>query len=113
MIRLYMKLKSIFVLIPILLLLILSCGCSAQPQASSTMERVEEDGTLTRIEPVDNEVEYPLSAEELIAKQDEISSLLKELTYIEDAVITLTYRPEKSENPVFASVLSTQTIRKG
>lgn len=99
-----MTLKFLLTLAIAFSILTASCGCSDQARASGTMERVEEDGTLTVVEP-NEKVEGQLSMEELIAKQDEISSALKELSYIDDAAVILSYLPGDSETLCFTITL--------
>ena len=86
------------------LLLMCICGCSSQPQMLGTMERVDEDGTMTVVEPLPK-VEGQLSVEELIAKEGEIEELLEGQSYIEGAVATLFYQEGEPEKVCFLVTL--------
>lgn len=77
------------------ILLTCTCGCSLnQAETSSTLMRINEDGTMTEIKSLKTE---NLSDSEIVALETEINSALQKLDHIEDATVILSYYPGNTE----------------
>lgn len=101
--------KKIAVSAILLLLPIFICCCSNQagssePQVTTSLVRVDEDGTRTEMEKVEMP-EGQLNADELIAKEREIEELLESQSYIEGAFATLFYQEGEPEKVCFQVTL--------
>ena len=101
----------------LLLFLVFAYNCSNQkqagtfePQISTSLMQVNEDGTMTEVEGI--KIEGDLLASEIAALEAEIDSLLQELDYIEDSEVTLFYRSENTGTLCFQACLLGENLEE-